>query len=170
MIFVDSSIIIAYFAKQDSNHLEVLSLLEKILSTEHERLITSSDVIIESLNWVAKRCTKNELITVASILIEQELIDIQDLNQLDWIEALGIIKKYHDQKLSFTDAASFAMIQRLKIKRIISLDSDFNLLRSVINLAQGCQYQSKNPKPIPRDYSDLTGLVKDLPPDNYSEK
>ncbi len=135
MIFVDSNIIIAYFAKRDSDHLMVKALLEQVLETQHEGLITSHDVIIESLNWAAKRCTRQELLKIASILISGELIAIQELNRLDWLEALKIIEKYQDQKLSFTDAVSFAMIARLRIKQVLSLDSDFNLLKSVVNLA-----------------------------------
>ncbi len=163
MIFVDSSIIIACFAKQDSDHLMVKALLEQVLETQHEGLISSHDVIIESLNWIAKRCTRQELLKIASILISGELIAIQELNKLDWLNALKIIEKYQDQKLSFTDAVSFAMIQRLKIKHVLSLDSDFDLLRTVVNLAHGARVKHK-------DFRDIIGLIKDLPPGNYSEK
>lgn len=135
MIFVDSSIIIACFSKTDDAHKRVTKLLEKILGEEYEVLVTNTDVISETLNWIAKRCNRQELLATATILLSQEMIRIEDMNHDDWLGALEIINKYHDQKLSFTDAVSFATIARLKIKRLLSLDSDFNLLRGVTNLA-----------------------------------
>jgi len=131
MIFIDSSAFISYFVENDVNHEKVQKIFNEILE---EKLITSSDVIVETLNWLTRKASKKIMHELGEILLNEDIAKIIHTDTDDKLAALEIIKKYSDYNLSFTDALSFALIKRLKIKRIFSLDKGFDLLKGVINV------------------------------------
>lgn len=131
MIFIDSSTFIAYFVSSDTNHNKVQELFNEI--TEQE-LITSSEVIDETLNWLTRKVSKRITYELGNILLSEDIARIIQTTKDDKLSALGIIKKYSDYNLSFTDATSFSLIKRLNIKEVFSLDKDFNLLKGVKNV------------------------------------
>ncbi len=131
MIFIDSSAFISYFVSNDINNSKVQDLFNELIE---EDLVTSSDVVIETLNWLARKTNKKIVIELGEVLFKEEIARIIQTEKNDKSFALEIIKKYSDHNLSFTDAISFAVIKKLKIKRVFSLDKDFNLLKGVENI------------------------------------
>ena len=131
MIFIDTGVFIANFLGSDQAHLIVNPALEKI---HNEDLVTTSDVITETINWLTRKSNNKLAQDVGMILIEEEIARIININYEDRLEALEILKKYSDQKLSFTDATSFAVIKRFDIRKVFSLDKHFKLLRGVENI------------------------------------
>ena len=131
MIFIDSGIFIGYFIVQDKYHSVSVSYLDKIFN---EDLVTSSDIVTETINWLTRKSHTKLIQDIGNILIEEEIARIIAIDYEDRLEALEILKKYSDQKLSFTDATSFAVIKRFDIKKVFSLDKHFKLLRGVENI------------------------------------
>lgn len=126
MIFIDSSAFIAYFVSSDINHDKAGELFNEI--TEKE-LVTSQEIIDETLNWLTRKVSKKITYEVGNLLLNEDITRILQTLKEDKINALETIKRYSDHNLSFTDAISFTVIKRLKIKDIFSLDKDFNLLK-----------------------------------------
>ena len=133
MIFIDTGIFLANFLSTDQFHLVVKPNLESIFN---EDLITTSDVIAETMNWLTRKTNSRLIQEIGTTLIEEEITKIINVNYEDRLEALSILKKYSDQKLSFTDATSFAVIKKLKIKRIFSLDKHFKLIKGAENILE----------------------------------
>ena len=133
MIFLDSSAFISYFVSFDSNHKKAVEIFENIFS---EDLVTTSDIVTETINWLTRKTHPKLIQEVGMILIEGELARIINISYEDRLEALNTLKKYSDQKLSFTDATSFAVIKRLEIKKVLSLDKHFNLIKGAENLCK----------------------------------
>lgn len=131
MIFIDTGPFITNSVTTDPDYQKIHSLFESYL---HEGFVTTSDVISETINWFTRKITINVTVEAGKILIEGELAKIININYEDRLEALGILKKYSDQNLSFTDATSFAVIKRLDIKKVFSLDKHFKLLRGIENI------------------------------------
>lgn len=131
MIFIDSSAFISYFVSNDINNSKVQDLFNELIE---EDLVTSSDVVVETLNWLVRKANKKIVIELGEVLFKEEIARIIQTEKNDKLFALEIIKKYSDHNLSFTDAISFAVIKKLKIKKIFSLDKDFNLLKGVENI------------------------------------
>ena len=110
MIFIDTGPFITNFVTTDPDYKKIHSLFESYLN---EGFVTTSDVISETINWLTRKVNINITIAGGGILIEEELAKIVNVNYEDRLEALNILKKYSDQKLSFTDATSFAVIKTL---------------------------------------------------------
>ena len=133
MILIDTSLIIAACFEQDSRHADAVCLLK--LSAAEDLLITT-DIVSETLNFFAKKTNSHLVHKIGIVALREEKFGrVLEPLYSDRLTALSIIKKYADQRLSFVDALSFAVIQRLKIDQIISFDKDFNLLENVTNLA-----------------------------------
>ncbi len=125
MLFVDSSAFIAYFISSDTNHDKTKELFDEIAEKE---LVTSQEIIDETLNWLTRKVPKKTY-ELGNLLLSGDIARILQTLKEDKVNALEIIKKYSDHSLSFTDAISFTVIKRLKIKDVFSLDKDFNLLK-----------------------------------------
>ena len=132
MIFVDTGAFLSNFVNSDPDHISVKAIFEK----NYEELVTTSDVIAETINWLTRKVHSKLVQDVGIVLIEEELARIINIDYEDRLEALDTLKKYSDQKLNFTDATSFAVIKRLKIKKVLSLDKHFNLIKGAENLCK----------------------------------
>jgi predicted nucleic acid-binding protein len=69
-------------------------------------------------------------------LIEGRFGQLVRCEEADWREALALIEKYPEQRLSFADGTSVAIIRRMNIERIASFDRHFAIIvteRPVIN-------------------------------------
>lgn len=131
MIFVDSSAFISFFVKNDTYHEKTQKLFEGIID---EDLVTSSEVVTETINWLTRKTSKKIVIEIAEILINEEIVRIINTDIDDMLVAIKQLKKFSDQSISFTDAISFSVIDRLRIKKVLSLDKDFNLIKSIENI------------------------------------
>ena len=120
------------FISKDAKHQQSKNFL-----VEHSksRLLCSDNVILEVLNWLSKKVAPHKTSEIGHKLLDESIAKIVPLEKSDKEIALTIIKKFKDQQLSYVDATSFALIQRLNLKQIFSYDSDFNLLKNIENLA-----------------------------------
>lgn len=115
MIFIDSSAFISYFVSSDTNNTKVQEIFSEILEKE---LVTSADIIDETLNWLTRKASKKVVYELGNILLSEEIAKILQATKEDKKNALEIIQKYSDYDLSFTDSISFTLIKRLKIKEV----------------------------------------------------
>lgn len=131
MIFVDTSAFVAFFLTQDLNHTKVDALFKKFINAG---LFTSYDVINETLNWFAKKTNSSFTLKIAKNLLGSEAIKIIEVTNEERFIALNFIEKFKEHQISFTNAVSFAIISKLKIQKVFTLDSDFKLLKNVENV------------------------------------
>ena len=126
-VFVDTSAWIAYSLKGEPKH-EIIRKLIKESIEKGSILTTSGDVVDETIT----RLVYDTNLTIAQKFFEFISQATRDsrLVQL-WTdeetqkEAAGVLEKFCDHKLSFTDATSVVFIKRFGIQKIITLDSDF---------------------------------------------
>ena len=126
-IFVDTSVWIALTSKNDKNH----QLISDFLPTAISRgavFFTSNDVIDETIT----RLIYDVGLHQAQKFIDEAKLNIQKrvLAQL-WtdeqiqIEAMEILEKFSDPRLSMTDVTTIAIMKRFNLDAILTLDSDF---------------------------------------------
>lgn len=123
-IFVDTSMFKALLDKKDDFHEKAKQIWENY-EKEHVLLLTSNFILDETFTLLRIRCGLKIIIAFRELLIANasviKLIRVlvsDEKNAWQWFE-----KDW--SKLSFTDCVSFAIMQRLKITRVATFDSDF---------------------------------------------
>ncbi len=125
MIFIDTGAFIARYMKYDQYHQHAMKKWGSILKSPD--LCTSNHVIDETITFLLRRTDPDFAVEKAEILLSTDVIHTLRSDQEDEQEALEILKRYKDQKLSFTDCITSALMKRYKIDRIFTFDSHFGL-------------------------------------------
>jgi len=123
-IFVDTSAWIALVDKDDSHHKEAASSYPLLLKN-HRNLITSNFVIAETyiiiLNELGHKLAIDFL---EKLKASPRILKIYSNEDIE-AEAEPILVKYSDQDFSYTDAVSFVIMKRQKIRKAFSFDKHF---------------------------------------------
>jgi len=123
-IFVDSSAWIALADKDDSHHKEAASSYPSIFKN-HKTLVTNNLVIAETYIVLLKELGhKVALEFLERIKTSPRILKICSNENIE-TEAEGILAKYVDQDFSYTDAVSFVIMKRQKIRKAFCFDKHF---------------------------------------------
>ncbi|MBI2039530.1 PIN domain-containing protein [Candidatus Microgenomates bacterium] len=124
-VFVDTSFLKAILDIKDEFHINSKKIFKRLQEEEETLLITSNYVLDESFTLLRKRCGLEAAIQLRDDLVRSskaiKLIRItsaDDARAWDWF-----LNDWSD--LSFTDCVSFALMNRLSIKRSATFDRHF---------------------------------------------
>src|SRR4030042_1047209 len=131
-IFVDTGGWIALADKDDSHHKEAASIYPSLLKN-HRNLIISNLVIAETYIILVKELGHQIAIEFLEKLKASPRILKVYSNEDTEAEGESILAKYSDQDFSYTDAVSFVIMKRQKIKKAFSFDKHF-LIAGFVNL------------------------------------
>jgi predicted nucleic acid-binding protein len=121
---IDSGPLIALFDKSDSYHLKVLNFLKSYKGT----LVTSLAVVTE----VSHMLDFNLQVQIDFLKwIELGGIEIYNITQNDIADIRVMMQKYIDIPMDFADASLMYIANVESIKEIISIDSDFDIYRTL---------------------------------------
>ncbi len=126
-VFVDTSAWIAYISIDDAYHRSVYRAMKT--ATEEASLICTSNYVFDEtvtrllydapwkyasvfIKFISQSVTKK---TIVKLLVDEQVE----------AEAITVVEKYHEHKLSFTDATTVALVKRFNIDTVLTLDSDF---------------------------------------------
>lgn len=122
-LFIDTSAFVALTDKSDYYY-EVATLF--ITSLAHPvKLITSDFVLDETITRINTSIGPTLAYTFAESIIESKIHEIVYVDYNILIEALKLLRKYSDKKLSFTDITSFVIMNRLNLTDVFCFDEDF---------------------------------------------
>ena len=121
-ILIDTGPLIALFDRDDNYHDRIktfikegrykfITTLSVITEVEH-MLDFNVNVQIDFLEWIMK-----------------EGVVLQEIQQKDISRIIELTKKYRDRLMDFADATLVIAAERTGIKKIISIDSDFDIYR-----------------------------------------
>ena len=125
MILLDTSALIALGDRRDKNHKRAVEFLKK--AAKKTRFILPKHVLVEYIDGVTKRISKDKAIEELEKILNSRLIIIEFERKRDWEKAIEYFKKYQDIKIDLTDCLSFAIMERLKIKEAFTFDKDFKI-------------------------------------------
>lgn len=126
MIFVDSGAFIARVVVRDQHHQAAMRLWTRIQQSD-VRCITTNVVLSESLTLIARATTYEFAATQARELYASRALEIERPDFRDEVEAINLFSKYSDQRVSFADCLSFAVMKRRSVRDVLGFDSDFEL-------------------------------------------
>jgi uncharacterized protein len=124
MTFIDTGPFLARWLPRDEHHRASLVAWEKLPSRD---LYTSSHVVDETITTLGRKASYAFAADRAESIFGSEALEILYANRADEREALRLFRKYADQKVSFTDCISFALMHRYKIPTAFTFDRHFRL-------------------------------------------
>ena len=130
MIFLDSSVIIAYKNADDTNHSKAVEIFSRLNKGEYGKGVISEFIFTEVTTVLALKSDLNTATDVGNILLDAKEIEIMkasDVFERTW----EIFKDQTNTKLSFMDASNIACMEQRKIKKIATFDRDFLKIRYV---------------------------------------
>src|SRR4030042_1504729 len=131
-IFVDTSAWIALVDKDDSHHKEAASSYPSLLKN-HRNLITSNLVIAETYIIILNELGHKPAIDfLEKLKVSPRILKVYSNEDIE-TEGELILARYGDQDFSYTDAVSFVVMKRQKIKKAFSFDKHF-LIAGFVNL------------------------------------
>jgi len=123
-IFVDTSAWVALADKDDSLHRDAASSYPSIFKN-HKNLVTSNLIVAETYIILLKELRHKAAIEfLERIKASPRILKFYSNENIE-TEAEGILEKYIDQDFSYTDAVSFTLMKRHKIKKAFCFDKHF---------------------------------------------
>jgi uncharacterized protein len=124
MTFIDAGPFVARWLPRDEHHRAALVTWEKLSGQE---LYTSNHVVDESITLLGRRASYEFAADRAESIFQSTVLEILYADRDDEMVALELFRKYADQKVSFTDCISFALMKRYGIETVFSFDRHFRL-------------------------------------------
>lgn len=125
MTFLDTGAFIARFIQNDQHHQQA-TISWKLLHNQDAKCVTSNFVLDETFTLLGRRAGYQFAHERALNIYASQSLSIMRSDVDDELVALSYFKKYADQAISFTDCISFALMDRLKIKRVFTFDKHFS--------------------------------------------
>lgn len=123
MLFIDSGAFIARYIEKDQHH--ALALASWTKAAKQGRLFTSNYVIDETLTYLGRRTDYEFAASRGRAIYGSTQLEILRPDEEDEYAALDFFEKLADQKVSFTDCVSFALMRRHRLKRAFTYDRHF---------------------------------------------
>jgi len=126
-VFIDTGIFVALRNADDEFHMRSKELMKRALKGEFGRVFTSDYVIDEAITTALVRTRRHDLaLDLGKYIIESpritKLWTTEDTFDMAWKK----FQAFKDKPLSFSDCISLALMEKNRIKQIISFDSGFN--------------------------------------------
>jgi hypothetical protein len=122
VIFVDTGAFLARHLVRDEHHHDAARGWRGI---REERPLTSNLVLAEAFTLLARWAGGAFAAQRAAAILRSERMEILRPGLADELEAVPLLEKYADQKVSFTDCVSFVLMRKLGIDRAFSFDRHF---------------------------------------------
>lgn len=125
--FADTSAFYALEDSDDQHHEEAVEIREAIKREDLpvKRLYTSNYVLDETLTLLRMNLGQKHAVDFGERLRKSEIVVTNRINEGLEEKAWEIFKKHDDKKYSFTDATSFALMEKLNINKAFAFDKNF---------------------------------------------
>ncbi len=122
-VFLDSSGFLALVNPRDTHHTQARAAWER-LTKEGWRTFTSNLVVAETHALFLTRLGRDRATAFLRSILQSSTTIVR-LSQQDEQHAQDIIFRYDDKNFSYTDASSFAVMERLRIGPAFTFDHNF---------------------------------------------
>lgn len=125
-LMLDSGPLISLYTPNDPEKNTIKELLQQIESQSYPVCITHL-TIAETHRRILYDVNQGIAMSFLSNIYDRT-INIFELQDPDIQDAIGIIARYSDQQISYTDAISMAVMKRIGIRKILTYDHHFQIL------------------------------------------
>ena len=126
-IFIDTCLFVALRNADDELHVRSKELMKRALKGEFGRICTSDYVIDEAVTTALIRTRRHDLaIDLGRYIIESPRMAKLWVSEESFDKAWEKFQQFKDKPLSFTDCMSLSLMEKNRIKQIMSFDSGFD--------------------------------------------
>ncbi len=118
--FIDTSAFYSLLDAEDPNHKNSVGLFTQ-LGRSRARLLTSNHVLFETYSLILSRLGR----WMAQGWLGKIDMRVERATTQDERRAVQIVRQFHDKEFSLVDASSFALVERLGVRRAIAFDRHF---------------------------------------------
>jgi predicted nucleic acid-binding protein len=118
--FIDTSAFYALLDADDSHHSKAVGLFNQ-LARSRARLLTSNHVLFETYSLILSRLGQ----WMAQSWLRKLNMRVERTAAEDEQRAVQIVLEFRDKGFSLVDASSFALMERLGLRRAIAFDPHF---------------------------------------------
>jgi len=122
-VFVDTSAYYAFLDRTDTSHTSAQVIFPKLLSDGSE-LFTTNFVLAETHALLLNRIGRDAAMRFLDTFFQSTMILVR-VTEADETIAREILRATGDKEYSYTDATSFAVMDRLHIKEALTFDHHF---------------------------------------------
>ncbi len=123
-LFLDTALAIALANPKDQFHSVSLRLSETIAEKGH-RLVTTSAVLLEIGNSLAKQRFRDACVRLMDSLQNDENVEIVSFSTSLFDAALALFQNRMDKEWSLTDCISFVVMEQFGIPQALTPDNHF---------------------------------------------
>lgn len=123
-IFVDTSAWFMLTSSATSRHADAAAVLRRLIAAR-ERLVTTNLVVVELHRLTLIKANRHAARSAVSRVSSTPHVDVIHADGDDLRTGLDWITRFDDQDFTLTDATSFAIMERLGIRRAFAYDRDF---------------------------------------------
>ena len=129
MLFVDSSYLIGLFIKNDGHHEKAEELK---ININHDNILINNVVFSEVMNSFKIRKNKANYTKNIDGLFNFFInnTELHYLTKEDYVESYELFK-YYNQSINYSDCTILYTMQKYKINKIVSFDSDFDKINAI---------------------------------------
>jgi hypothetical protein len=126
-IFIDTGVFVALRNADDEFHTRGKELMKRALKCEFGTAFTSDYVLDEAITTALVRTKRHDLaVDIGKYIIESQritkLYTTEEIIAMAWKK----FQTFKDKPMSFTDCVSLALMEKNRIKQIMSFDSGFD--------------------------------------------
>jgi predicted nucleic acid-binding protein len=125
LIFVDTGAFLARYLSSDNLHARAVRAWKELERRKPTKVFTSHDVIDETLTLLARRADYAFAAERGRRLFDSDTLEILHADAATERAAIGLFEKFADQRVSFTDCLSFALMRARDVRRAFSFDRHF---------------------------------------------
>lgn len=129
-LFVDTNILCAINNPQDSLHSRALKIISFVTAFNP---IISNFILLETYTILSQRVSRSVSIKFGESIVKDKVFTIVWIDQLFEPDVWKIFCKIKDKNFSYVDASILAIMQREKIKHLLSFDDSFKNLQTKFN-------------------------------------
>lgn len=124
MIFIDTGAFVARYVPGDEHHSRAKRRWLKV-ERDRVRCFTSNFVLEETFTLLGRRASYTFAAERARAFLASTALTILRPDTVDEVKAVDLFAKFADQKVSFTDCVSFALMRRHGVNRAFTFDRHF---------------------------------------------
>ena len=125
-LFIDTGAFYARYVVKDQYHEEAQALWQRV---QQEKLacLTSNLVLAEFITLIAYRFGSSAALASAREIYDSHAIEIHRPMLEEEMRGLDFIARFPDQKISMTDAVSFAVMEKREFAAAFTFDGHFEI-------------------------------------------